>query len=240
MGIVTATNNIEARLLDHPHVTAHGLLGHGIAPAGLVLVYVGTMEVVVFPVQEESPVGCPLKPAEAKGVLLLVYQFPAVVQLAHQGVQPGMGGRPKRDTRQLLGGLVEGDRLTRIHFLSSFLHGQDLSMTIHHLGAERIAVRLARLVHHLGAHSHHGGAALVGRKRGRGNPRAIPVDMHGMLLHQSDVAIDATAEDMLAATGSQVGSPQVVHPHGHLVVSLPRKGRDADAEARISASVRSR
>ena len=63
---MAATNHVEAGFLHHPHVSPHGLFGHGIAPTSLVLVDIRPPEEEMFPVKEKTFVGCPLEPPEAE------------------------------------------------------------------------------------------------------------------------------------------------------------------------------
>ena len=59
-------NEIEAGILDQLHVAMKAAVGHRIAPAGMVLMHVGTLEIVMFAVEEKPLIGGEFEPAEAK------------------------------------------------------------------------------------------------------------------------------------------------------------------------------
>ena len=55
--------------------------------------------------------------------------------------------------------------------------------------------------------------------RGQGrcrHKRTIPINMHGGLLHQTHVAVDASTEHMFAAARSHITPPQIVYPYGNV------------------------
>ena len=77
--------------------------------------------------------------------------------------------------------------------------------------------------------------------RGQGrchHKRAIPVDVCGVFLHQTHVAVDAPTEHMFAAAWSHVTPPQIVYPYGNVVLSLFHVGREAHVETGVTSFVR--
>ena len=77
--------------------------------------------------------------------------------------------------------------------------------------------------------------------RGQGrcrHKRTIPINMHGGLLHQTHVAVDASTEHMFAAARSHVAPPQIVYPYGNVVLSLFHVGREAYIETGVTSFVR--
>ena len=77
--------------------------------------------------------------------------------------------------------------------------------------------------------------------RGQGrcrHKRTIPINMHGGLLHQTHVAVDASTEHMFAAARSHITPPQIVYPYGNVVLSLLHVGREAYIETGVTSFVR--
>ena len=76
--------------------------------------------------------------------------------------------------------------------------------------------------------------------RGQGrcrHKRTIPINMHGGLLHQTHVAVDAPTEHMFAAA-RHVAPPQIVYPYGNVVLSLLHVWREAHVKPGVAPFVR--
>ena len=77
--------------------------------------------------------------------------------------------------------------------------------------------------------------------RGQGrcrHKRAIPVDVCGVFLHQTHVAVDTSTEHMFAAARSHIPPPQIVYPYGNVVLSLLHVWREAYVETGVTSFVR--
>lgn len=63
-----ATNEVESGFFHHTHVTPHAGFGHGIAPSGMILMYISPSQIEVLAIQEEAFVCRPLHPSESQTV----------------------------------------------------------------------------------------------------------------------------------------------------------------------------
>ena len=72
MRIMGATNEVESGFFHHTHVTPHAGFGHGIAPSGMILMYISPSQIEVLAIQEEAFVCRPLHPSESPNRLCTV------------------------------------------------------------------------------------------------------------------------------------------------------------------------
>src|ERR1039458_5123 len=95
MRIMRTTNEIEARVLHHIHVTEKSAVGHRVAPSRVILMHICAFEIKVFAIDEKSLVCRPLEPAETELRLKIVGHFFAVGNFAHRRVEKRMIGMPE-------------------------------------------------------------------------------------------------------------------------------------------------
>jgi hypothetical protein len=67
VGVVGAADEVEASLFDERNIAVSASLGNGVSPSGMILVDVGSFEVVVLAVEEEALVRGKFKPAKSEG-----------------------------------------------------------------------------------------------------------------------------------------------------------------------------
>src|SRR4051812_22888586 len=95
--IVRPANEIEARILDQPDIPVDGGIGDRIAPASLVLMDVGTAEITVHAVEEETLVRRPGDCPEAEFRLDAVAVAPGDDKGRHRTVKTRLFGAPQPD-----------------------------------------------------------------------------------------------------------------------------------------------
>ena len=133
---------------------------------------------------------------------------------------------------------IEPSHTLRFHAPDSPLSGHDTPVFIQYLYLQFIRSHLVRQVAHVGLYTDGGRTSLMRSQGRRGHKRAIPIDVHGVLLHQTHVTVDTSTKHMFTSTRSHVAPPRVVHPYGDLVLSLSHVWRETDVETGVAPFMR--
>ena len=95
MWVMRTPYTIESGIFDHLYITTHSRIRHSISPSGLILMHVGTQEIIVFPIQEKALVCCPVKPTKSKSSLIFIHHFSVCHYCCHSLVLLGRFRRPQ-------------------------------------------------------------------------------------------------------------------------------------------------
>src|SRR5579859_886182 len=231
MRIMRAANEIHAGLLDEADIASDTGVGDCVAPACVVLVNIGAVEVVVLAVEEEALIGGPLNPAESEGSHVFVEQPGTRIDASAHGVQNRMRWTPQgrfgNEQRRLLECLRD---VGRNRFLG-MRAGYGVACRIENIGDQREANLAVALVFDIGCYADR---ASILAQTGRGDEGAVPIHVQHGGGNKIDVAINAAVKVMLASAWIQLRVPEIVEADGDQVVAGVQRPGDVERETCIA------
>ena len=129
--VVRSANEIETGVLDEFHVARKTTVGHGVAPAGMILVRIHPFEVKALAIEEEPLIRGPFEPAKAKAGAIGIDQRLSVKDPCRHPIQIGMARRPEAGTGHVRRVLVKGHDCARRDGLRRLDGRHNLTIAVH-------------------------------------------------------------------------------------------------------------
>src|SRR6185437_7827093 len=76
--VMRTPNEIKPGALDQFHIAEKSAVGHGVAPAGVILMHVGALKIIMFAVQKKSVLSGEFEPAETEWRSVIIHGFASI------------------------------------------------------------------------------------------------------------------------------------------------------------------